>query len=307
MKEKHILEKPLIRSSLALLCCFLWGSAFPCVKLGYEWLQIENVGSQILFAGYRFFLAGVITFCAACFLEKHMITIKKGSIVHVLELGLLNTTIQYICFYIGMSHVSGTKGSIINAGNAFVSILLAHFLFKDEKMTWRKGIGCLIGFAGVIVINLEGVSGGVSFMGEGMVVLSTIAYGTCTVIVKPIMRNNSPMTVTAYQLIFGSTLLIAAGFASGGHIVHFDTKSILLLLYMAVLSSVAFSLWTALLKKNEAGKIAIFGVSIPIFGTLLSSLLLGETIFTIKNLVAFLCVCSGIMIVNRPKTQTISK
>lgn len=60
MKGYHIVYgKEITKSSvvfaLALLCCALWGSAFPCVKIGYEWLAIEGAGSQILFAGYRFF------------------------------------------------------------------------------------------------------------------------------------------------------------------------------------------------------------------------------------------------------------
>ncbi len=50
-----------VRVFLALVCCALWGSAFPCVKIGYEMFQVEGSGSQILFAGYRFFLAGVLT------------------------------------------------------------------------------------------------------------------------------------------------------------------------------------------------------------------------------------------------------
>lgn len=60
MDEK--LQKPVVVAILALIACFLWGSAFPCVKTGYEWFHVEGVGSQILFAGYRFFLAGVLPF-----------------------------------------------------------------------------------------------------------------------------------------------------------------------------------------------------------------------------------------------------
>lgn len=150
METGNTLKKPTVRCLLALLCCALWGSAFPCVKIGYEWLDIQSVGSQILFAGYRFFLAGVLTFFAGCLLEKRFMTIRKESVLHVAGIGFLQTTVQYVCFYIAMSHITGTKGSIINASNAFVSILLAHFLIKGERMTWKKGAGCLIGFAGVV-------------------------------------------------------------------------------------------------------------------------------------------------------------
>ena len=148
------LQNPGVVFALALLCCALWGSAFPCVKIGYEWLAIEGAGSQILFAGYRFFLAGIFTFLIGSFLEKRWLMIRRSSVLPVFGQGMLQTFIQYICFYIGLAHTTGAKGSVINASNAFFALIFAHFMIKSEKMTWKKSIGCLIGFAGVIVINL---------------------------------------------------------------------------------------------------------------------------------------------------------
>ena len=109
------LQKPGVVFALALLCCALWGSAFPCVKIGYEWLAIEGAGSQILFAGYRFFLAGIFTFLIGSFLEKRWLMIRRSSVLPVFGQGMLQTFIQYICFYIGLAHTTGAKGSVINA------------------------------------------------------------------------------------------------------------------------------------------------------------------------------------------------
>lgn len=296
----QVLKKPSVRCILALLCCALWGSAFPCIKLGYDWLNIQSVGSQILFAGYRFFLAGIMTFCAGCILEKRVMTIRRPSVPYIMGIGFLQTTVQYVCFYIGMSHITGTKGSIINAANAFVSILLAHFLIKGERMTWKKGAGCLIGFAGVILINAGGIGGGFSFMGEGMILICTTVYGACSVLMKLIAHRGTPMAITAWQLLFGGFLLIAIGFAGGGSITGFEVKSALLLIYMAFLSAAGFSIWTALLKYNSVGKVAIFGFSIPVFGVLMSAAFLGESFLSIKNLSALFCVSAGIVMVNLP-------
>ena len=303
MKDDHILTKTSVRCGLSVLCCMLWGSAFPCIKLGYEWMQIETAGEKIVFAGYRFLVAGAITFVVACLLEKRIIRIQKPFVPHILGLGLLNTTTQYTCFYIGMSYITGTKGSIIDAASTFISILLAHFLIRGEKLTWRSGLGCIIGFAGIVIINIEGIAGEITFMGEGLMLISMVAHGACTVFTKPLAKKNAPMTVTAYQMAFGSVFLILIGFAAGGHVISFDIKSMLLLFYMAVLSATAFSVWTLLLKYNEVGKVAIFGFSIPVFGMLLSSVLLGEAIFTIKNLTALACVSAGIIIVNLPQRR----
>ena len=177
------LQNPGVVFALALLCCALWGSAFPCVKIGYEWLAIEGAGSQILFAGYRFFLAGIFTFLIGSFLEKRWLMIRRSSVLPVFGQGMLQTFIQYICFYIGLAHTTGAKGSVINASNAFFALIFAHFMIKSEKMTWKKSIGCLIGFAGVIVINLTpgGMAGGFQWMGEGLILMhsSSIIQTPC--------------------------------------------------------------------------------------------------------------------------------
>ena len=294
------LQNPAVVCMLALLCCGLWGRAFPCIKVGYEWLGIEGTGSQIVFAGYRFFLSGVLTFIFGCLLERRILTMQRSSIPYILRQGILQTTIQYVCFYIGLANTTGTKGSIINASNGFVSIVAAHFMLQSEKMTWKKGIGCIFGLAGIIVINLApGAWGeGFSVQGEGMILVCTVAYGVSTVILKMISGKESPMTITSYQILFGSIFLIIIGFIMGGKVEGFTLKSSLLLLYMALLTTVAFSIWTILLKYNPVGRVAVYGFTIPIFGVALSAVFLGEKIISVRNLSALLLVSLGILIVN---------
>ena len=298
---ERIFKNTAVRSILALVCCALWGSAFPCVKIGYELFHIENAGSQILFAGYRFFMAGVFTFLMGCVLEKRIITMKRSSLPYVFGQGILQTTIQYVCFYMGLAHTTGAKGSVINASNAFFSIIAAHFLMKSEKLTWKKIVGCLVGFAGIIIINLEpGAWGsGFSFLGEGMVLICAFSYGLSSVTLKMISDKEKPVTITAYQLLLGGAVLILIGAVLGGEVYGFNTKSSLLLLYMSLLSTVAFSLWAELLKYNSVGKVAIFGFSIPVFGVALSAIFLGEQVVTVKNLAALIFVSVGIIIINR--------
>ena len=294
-------QNTVTRTILALMCCALWGSAFPCVKIGYELFRIEGSGSQILFAGYRFFLAGVFTFILACVLEKGVITMKKSSVPYVFGQGILQTTVQYVCFYIGLAHTTGAKGSVINASNAFFSIIAAHFLMGSEKLTWKKVAGCLVGFAGIIIINLEpgAWSSGFSLMGEGMVLVCAFSYGLSSVTLKMISDREKPVTITAYQLLFGGAVLILTGAAAGGSVQGFALKSTLLLLYMSLLSTVAFSIWAELLKYNSVGKVAIFGFSIPVFGVAMSAIFLGEQVISVKNLIALVCVSVGIIIINR--------
>lgn len=300
---ENFMKKTGVVAILALVCCALWGSAFPCVKIGYDLFCIETVGSQILFAGYRFFLVGIFTWILGCIVEKRIITMKKSSVPYVLGQGLLQTTLQYFFFYIGLANTTGAKGSVINASNAFVSILVAPLLIKSEKMTWKKAVGCMLGFAGVIIINIAPGAWGSGFRltGEGFVFICAVMYGTSSVTLKLISHRESPMTLTAYQLLFGGGILAVIGFVAGGKVSGFTVQSTLLLVYLALLTTVSFCIWTTLLKYNPVGKVTVFAFSIPVFGVALSAILLGEQIGSIKTLAALLLVSIGIIIVNRDK------
>ena len=86
----------------SILCTALWGSAFPCVKLGYELFKIgaDDIFSKILFAGGRFFLAGIFVLIITTFLLKKFPTLKKGSLKGIALLGFVETTMEYVFFYI---------------------------------------------------------------------------------------------------------------------------------------------------------------------------------------------------------------
>lgn len=299
-------QNPAVVCALALLCCALWGSAFPCIKLGYAWLDIEGTGSQILFAGYRFFLSGIFTFIIGCVVERRFLTLKSDSLWPVFRQGLLQTTLQYVFFYIGLAHATGAKSSIINASQGFVAIIASHFMLKSEKMTWKKAVGCVLGFAGVVAVNLSPGAWGTGFSaaGEGMILVCTIVYGISMVTLKMISDVESPMTITAYQTLMGGALLVGIGLVTGGSVEGFDIKSILLLIYMALLSTAAFSIWTILMKYNPVGKVAIYTFTIPIFGVALSGMILGEKVFEIKNLIALVLVSAGIIFVNHSNDES---
>lgn len=294
------LQKIQVIALLALFCCFLWGSAFPCIKLGYEWFEIEGAGSQMLFAGWRFFCAGVMTLILFSIKNKEVLTIKRSSFPAVFGQGVLQTTVQYFFFYLGLANTTGAKGSVITASNAFFSIIIARFLIKGETFSLKKALGCLVGFAGVIVVNLspEGFGSGFAWNGEGFVLLCAVAYGASSVTTKIIAEKEKPETITAYQLMIGGAILIAMGYAAGGSMGSFDLKSGLLFFYLSFLSTLSFTIWAMLLKYNPVSRVAPFGFTIPIFGTALSGLVLGETIFTWNNLIALALVSSGILWVN---------
>lgn len=291
---------------LATLCCFLWGSAYPAIKGGYELFNIsgEDIPSKLIFAGYRFALAGIIVLLVQIISKKNIFVLNKKEIVQVTLLGIFQTTLQYIFFYIGLAYTTGIRSSIINGTGAFFSILLAHFIYKNDRLNVNKIVGCIVGFIGVIIVNLNGqdfFASSFSIQGEGFVMLAALILSASSIYGKKITQNQDASIVTGYQLFIGGLILLLLGYISGGCLSGFTFKSTSLLIYMALLSSVAFAVWTQLLKYNKVGIISIFNFLVPVFGSLLSAIFLGENIFDIKILISLIFVCLGIYMVYKIK------
>ena len=303
--RKHLFERTSMVVMIAILCCLLWGSAFPSIKLGYQLFRIpsDSTASQILFAGIRFALAGVLVILAGSLLQKKLLKPSKEAIPKVLKLCLLQTVIQYIFFYIGLANTTGVKGSIVNAVNVFFSILVSCCLFRLEKLNRQKLIGCIIGFAGVVVVNLGGTfEMKFNFLGDGFLMISAFAYALSTVLIKIYGKEENPVMLSGYQFFAGGTLMILAGLCAGGRIQDVSPVGIGLLFYMAFISAGAYTIWGILLKYNPVSKVAVFGFCTPIFGVILSALILKEgTSFDGKTLLALILVCIGIITVNYKK------
>lgn len=303
--SKSKLSKTAVMVPLALLCCFLWGSAFPMVKTGYELFGVgeNDTASQILFAGMRFALAGILVIIFGSAIAKKPLYPKtKSEVGHILILALFQTVLQYIAFYIGLAHTSGVKSSVLVSLNVFLSLIISAVVFKMEKLTAAKLLGVVVGFAGVVIINFEaGGFAGFSINGEGAIILSAFAYSVSSVLIKKYSVSENPVMLSGWQFLVGGIVMIAGGLAFSGRVdTSLSIVNFAVLLYLALISAVAYTVWGLLLKHNPVSKVAVIGFTNPIFGVLLSALLLGETAeaFSFKNLVSLVFVCLGIYIVN---------
>ena len=300
---KNFLQRGPIIILLALFCTILWGTAYPAVKIGYELFAIDSANDfgKLLFAGLRFTLAGLMTLAVSVILQKKLVIPQRQHWRGIALLGLVQTTGQYIFFYLGLSNTTGVKGSILYALATFFVVIFAHFLFPDDKMNLQKILGCCIGFVGVLLITFDGtgLGGGFTFTGEGFIMLSTLSSALGALISRSVAQGQDPVVVTGYQLTGGGLILIFIGLIGHGHFDSVTAPGILLLLYMAFLSAAAFTVWTMLLKYNPASKIAVYNFLIPIFGTTFSVMFLNESIFNLRSLLALILACAGIYIVNK--------
>lgn len=292
----------------ALLCCALWGSAFPCIKIGYQLFAVtsEDVATQILFAGCRFALAGIAALLIGSAMSRTLLIPKRESWSKIVKLSMLQTVAQYLFFYVGLANTTGVKASIIEGVNVFIAILVASLIFKQEKLTGQKILGSVIGFAGVVLVNLtgSGIDFSMKLTGEGFIFFSTIAYAFSSVFLKRYSKDENPVVLSGWQFFIGGVIMMLCGYAAGGRLTVWTGAGIAMLIYLALVSAVAYSLWGVLLKYNPISKVAVFGFMNPVFGVILSAILLGESdSLGMMSVVALVLVCIGIYIVNGPERK----
>ena len=224
----------------------------------------------------------------------------------IFVLSLFQTIGQYFFFYLGLSRASAMSSSIIEASANFLAILFAALAFHTEKLNTAKVLGCALGFAGVALVNLSGADGtfGFTLDGEGFILASTVAGALSTCLIGIFSREHDGVLLAGWQFLVGGVVLTAIGFLMGGTLSPTEiAPAIALIIYMALISAVAYSLWSRLLAVNPVSRVSVFGFMNPVFGVLLSALLLGEGAGTspVTVIVALLLVCGGIIIVNKPK------
>ena len=302
--KKETLTRPMIVTLLACLCCLLWGSAVPFINLGYRLFSIPEgeTASQILFAGCRFTLAGLLAVLIASVPRRRFVLPQPGNWGRVARLSLVQTIAQYVFFYIGVAHTTSVKGAIIQGLNAFVTILIACYVFRSERMSARKWLGGLVGVAGIVLVNMDGmhIDPSVSLLGEGFLVISMVASAFSSGLIKRYSQHEEPVCLSGWQFVLGGLTMIAVGLLLGGQLHPQRMLALPVLLYLAMISAVAYSLWAVLLKHNPVSRVAVFTFLQPVFGVLLSLLLVdrGADVPLLRYGAALALICMSIAVVN---------
>ncbi len=301
--KQSIFQRPLWVVVFALTAAIAWGWAFPLIKVGFSAFGItaDMTGSKMLFAGIRFAIAGLIVLSVARSSGRSFQTSRRIDWRFILAFALMNTTLHYFFFYVGMSHSEGSRAAILNSLSTFLVVLLACACFKSDKLTSRKILGCTVGFCGILALNLGGAeSGQFTWLGDGMIILNAICGACANLMTRGLSRRIDIFVGTGYSLSIGGLLLIISGLVFGGTLPQINMLGIICLILLIAISALGFALYNKLLSCNPVGKVAIYNSLIPIVGTVTSCLCLGET-FHMKYALAGGLAAFGIYIINKGK------
>lgn len=303
MKKTSIFQHPVWVVVFALIAAIAWGWAYPLIKLGFEEFGITSAmtGSKMLFAGVRFMLSGLIVLAIAKATNRDFRVKTPSGWRYVLLFSLMNTTLHYACFYIGLSHSEGSRAAILNSLGVFMLVVLACAFFKSDKLTWRKILGCVIGFTGILILNIgSGKSGQFTWLGDGMIILNALCSAIAGLMTRGLSRRVDVFVGTGYSLAIGGLLLILPGLWMKGTFPEITGMGILILGLLIGISTLGFTLYNKLLSCNPVGKVAIFNSLIPVVGAITSCIFLHEPFYG-KYAIAAILATTGIYIINKGK------
>ncbi len=283
-----------------LFVMLIWGSLYPMVKVGYFAFDINtsSVADILMFAAVRFVISGVII-CIIALLKKEKINAPMSTnIFKVVLIGIIAIFLHYSFIYVGTAYTDTSKAALIKQLGTLLYVCFAFLFIKDEKFSKYKIFGALIGFAGIIAINWTGKS--LSFsVGDILIICASVCTVTSSVLSKFTTSSCSSYWMTGISQLAGGILLLITATVMDGQVPVFTFKATLVFIYLCVASIIGYIIWYNTMKKVSVSRLFIIKFAEPLFACIFGAILLGENIFKIQYLVAFILISLGITIGNK--------
>ncbi len=279
-------------SILALILAnIIWGAAFPIYKWSLE------VIPPFTFAFLRFYIGALILLP---FVLK-ILSIRREDYLKVFLLAICSVTILIPLLFLGLQLSPSINAPIIIASGP-IFLIAASVIFLKEKLKPKVFIGTLISLLGVIVIILRplleaGLAGGI--LGNLFIFGATFCSVIQAILLKKIMKNYNPLTITFWMFLIGSLPLIPLVIwenMSFNFWQSINFQGAVGLVYGIIFASVIAHFFLAFgIKYIKASEVGVFTYVDPIATILVAVPLLGETITPIY-LIAAILVFLGIFI-----------
>ncbi len=290
--------------ALSLLVMALWGSLYAMVKVGYQTFGMDGsvIPDILMFAGMRFTVCGLLA-CLFCAVRKEKMKAPKGKTIGMIVfMGFFSILLHYAFTYVGLAFTDGSKTAIMKQIGFLLYICFAFLFFKDEKFSIWKIVGAVVGFAGLIAINIT-TEGVVFTFGDILLIAASVCSLVSNIISKKSLDGVSPFWTTGISQLFGGVVLLAVSVMMGGQPLRFNLPALLVFAYICVSSLGAYTLWYYLLGKGSLSNLFIVKFAEPLFACIFGAVLLGENIFKWQYLIAFVLICLGIVLGQKGEEQ----
>ena len=252
----------------------IWGSSFLFIKLGVDEMPPAFVAGGRLVSGLLFLLVA---------LRVQKLGLPRQALwSRLLMVALLNNTIPWVLIPWGEQHISSALASILNATMPIFTVIIAHFVTRDDRLTWRKVAGIVLGFAGVTVLigaDLRDIMS-TSAQGDIAVLLACVSYGAGAVYARQHLRGEDHTVLATGQLGFGLLLTTPLMLLSLGGLHAVPSLTALLAVgALGVLGSgLAYIIYYWLIERASASQVSLVTYLLPVTAVFWGAALLNETL-----------------------------
>lgn len=285
---------------LLLLAC-LWGPSFLFIKIAVGEVP------PIMLAALRIALAALIL-NLLLFLKKERLPLSLGYWKKVFIAGLFAQAIPFVLINWGEQYVDSSLASVLNGLMPLFTIIFAHFMISDERLTNNKIFGLLLGFLGLLVLVmpslLRGANG--SFLGILSITVATASYGIGLAYIRKHFSNAQSFKAPAAQLLSVSIYLIPIAFLAypDFSIWSVSAAGIGSILVLAIFgTAIAFIVYFKLIEQSSAGYASLVTYIMPVFGVVLGVVFLDEPL-TFWVLAGAAFILAGIRQTKKPVAKT---
>lgn len=289
---------------LALFACLLWSTAFAGVKFGLQYM------APLQFAGLRFMLSGLLILPLCGSLSAYLKSIRTHWRI-VLRVALFQTFLLYGFFFWGMTLVSGALAAIVVGASPLVTALVAHVAVPGDRMDRRKSLSIGLAILGIALISFKGTpfsARGVSQLaGIGLLISSSIMSAVGNVLVFRDKSKVPPLVLNSAQIFTGGLLLFVVSWFTEPRIgTAYPSAFYLVFFYLSLMSALAFSLWFVLLKQPgvKVSELNLWKFVMPVFGAILSWIVLPGESPDRASIVGMICVSSSILFYFTPQKRS---
>jgi drug/metabolite transporter (DMT)-like permease len=276
--------------SLLLLLSIIWGSAFFNIKIAtYSYEPFTLALVRVLFASIPLFLL--------CKYKKIKIMAFSSNWHWYAIIGLCNIAIPFVLIAIGTSKINSYLAAIMMSTTPLSGSILAHFFTKDEKLSFMKSLGVLIGFTGIILLFFDKVIiNSENYFYVIITIIGSTFYcigGLLTLKLKNRVNENVTTSTTLWSVIFlfPFSLLFESPWNASPTI-----ESTLSLLYLGIVATgLAWLIRFRILTVNGLVFQTQVAYLIPLFGIFFGYFLMDE-IITWKVIASLVVILVGIYI-----------
>lgn len=276
-----------------LAIILIWGFSWPMNKIGIQYMH------PIWFAALRLIIGTLSMFILVGMLGKLFLPTRKDMSI-ILTIGLLQMGLFTTLINLGLNYVDAGRSAILTYTTPLWVMPLA-ILFFNEKASYLKWLGFILGMAGVIVLfnpwSIDWSRHDV-LMGNGMLLLAALSLAISMICARNIRWTRSPLELLPWQLLVGTIpVSLLAAYSQPHPIIEWNDMSIVTLAYTGFLGT-AMGNWAATVVSKGLPSITVsLGfLGVPISGLLFSTLILDEAI-TSSIQIALIFIPTGIICV----------